>query len=221
MKQFNNILLVSLSVFLAITSCQNNSSNDEPKNETPEAFQEQTVLDDVSTYSKRGKYETLVDKLYNELIEKNAELKNIEEEIKRIKTLPKTTGDNINKNNIFLENNSKYYNELKPFFNDTIVNFKSYITKIQDSTLRNKMTKITLESENKYISKVKTLDSLNELLYKKHIELYDYKTALKISATLKSMEDYQNKFKQDTISLKELIQRYNELITTIKNKIDK
>ncbi len=219
MKQFNNIIILFIS-FLSLASCESTHKKQENTNETPEAFQEQTVLRDVSTYSKRGKYETLVDKLYNELIEKDAELKEIEEEIKRIKTIPKTTYENIIKNNTFLENNSKYYNELKPFFNDTIVNLKSFVAKIQDSTLRNKMTKLTLESENRYISKVKKIDSLNELLYKKSIELNDYKTALKISATLKSMEKYQDNYKQDTTSLKELIQRNDDLINTMKNKIN-
>ena len=141
--------------------------------------------------------------------------------LKKIKTSPKATYDNISKNNTFLVNNSNYYNELKPFFNDTVANIKSYVAKIQDSTLRKKMTTIVLESEKKYTAKIKNLERLNNLLKKKSVELYDYRTALKITATIKSIEDYQNKFKQDTTSLKRLIKNYDDLIKTIKTKIKK
>lgn len=220
MKQLNIIFLVVISILFA-TSCHNNSNkNEEIKQQTPEVFQEHTAVDEISSYSKRGKYESLVDKLYNELLEKDAELKKIEDAIEKIKTSPKAAYDNITKNNIFLVNNSKYYTELKPFFNDSVANLKSYVAKIQDSTLRKKMISIVQESEEKYNAKIKKLEKLNNLLEEKSIELHDYRTALKITATLKSMEDYQDKFKQDTTSLKELIKNYNNLIKTIKLKTD-
>ncbi len=219
MKKIATFIIITIFTFV---SCQNSEKEKEDikTNQTPEVFQEHTVLEDVSSYSKRGEYETLTDKLYNELIEKDAELKTIEEAIKNIKISPKTTYDNITKNNIFLVNNSKYYNELKPFFNDTIANIKSYVAKIQDSTLRKKMIAIVLESEENYNAKVRNLERLNKLLERKSIELYDYRAALKIAETIKSMEDYQNNFKQDTTSLNELIKNYDDLINTIKLKTD-
>jgi len=211
-----------LSTFVFV-SCQNskNEQDDTEINGTPEAFQEHSAFKDVSTISKSRAYQSLTDKLYNELKEKDNELKEIEQAIDDIRTKPKTAYENLTKYYIFLDNNSKYYNELKPFFNDTIVNIKSYNSNIEDSTLREQMNKLVIESEEKYILKIENSERLTKLLEKKTVELNDYKTALKITLTLKSIENYQNNFKQDTVSINELIKRYDTLTNKIKEKISK
>ena len=222
MKQFKYLLLAMLSTFVFV-SCQNskNEQDDTEINGTPEAFQEHSAFKDVSTISKSRAYQSLTDKLYNELKEKDNELKEIEQAIDDIRTKPKTAYENLTKYYIFLDNNSKYYNELKPFFNDTIVNIKSYNSNIEDSTLREQMNKLVIESEEKYILKIENSERLTKLLEKKTVELNDYKTALKITLTLKSIENYQNNFKQDTVSINELIKRYDTLTNKIKEKISK
>ncbi len=212
MKRYT-ILILTVAL-LTLSSCL--KSVREKENTTPEVFQDQSIIEDISSYSKRG-YSSLTDKLYNELLEKNTELKEIEEEF-RILT---KNSYNIEIND-FLSNNSKYYNELKPYISieDSIVNMNSYVAMIQDSTLREKILAEVYKSEENYKKKVAKLNSLQKKLDEKIIEMRDYRTAMKISLTLNSIEKYQDDFKQDTASIKELIKRHNNLTNAMKTKIN-
>ncbi|MCD4791820.1 MAG: hypothetical protein K8R54_01205 [Bacteroidales bacterium] len=209
----HTILILTVAL-LTLSSCL--KSVREEENTTPEVFQDQSIIEDISSYSKRG-YSSLTDKLYNELLEKNTELKEIEEEF-RILT---KNSYNIEISD-FLSNNSKYYNELKPYISieDSIVNMNSYVAMIHDSTLREKILAEVYKSEENYKKKVVKLNSLQKRLDKKIIEMRDYRTAMKISLTLNSIEKYQDNFKQDTASIKELIKRHNNLTNTMKTKIE-
>jgi len=215
MKQFNNLFLIVFSI-IVFASCQNGTNKSEGANENPEAFQNQNIIEDVSSYSKRG-YSSLTEKLYAELLEKNEELKKIEANIKKLGDDNFKKTEDLNK---FLANNSKYYRELKQFYNDSIINIKSYIVKIKDSTLREQIRLEVEESEKKYTLKIDNLEKTLEELNKKVIEMEDYKIALKISLTLNSIEKYQDNFKQDTTSINSLIKKHEDLIGTIKNKIE-
>lgn len=208
----HTILILTVTL-LALSSCLKPVREEE--NATPEAFQEQDFIEEVSSY-KRG-YSSVTDKLYNELLKKNTELKEIEEEF-RILT---KNSYNIEINN-FLSNNSKYYNELKPYISikDSIVNMNSYVAMIQDSTLREKILAEVYKSEENYKKKVAKLNSLQKRLDEKIIEMRDYRTAMKISLTLNSIEKYQDNFKQDTAIIKELIKRHNNLTNAMKTKIN-
>jgi len=198
MKQYKHILLITFGI-IAFTSCQNNSN--EVAEETPDAFQNQNIIEEVSSYSKRG---------YSSLTKIEADIKKL-----RDNNFEKTK--ELNK---FLANNSKYYRELEHFHNDSIINIKSQITKIKDSTLREQMRIAVEESEKKYKLKTKKLDNILEQLNKKVTELNDYKIAMEISLTLNTIEEYQDNFKQDTTSIKDLIDRYETITKTIKNKIE-
>ena len=196
----HTIIILTITL-LALSSCLKPVREEE--NVTPEVFQEHDFIEEVSSY-KRG-YSSVTEQLYNELLEKDEELKQIEEKIKKL-------SDDNYKNNIeinkFLSNNSIYYSEVK-----------SYAKTIQDSILRNEIiSKINL-SEEDYKNKTADIKALKDILNKKITDLNDYKTALKIVLTDKSIKSYQDNYEQDTTSISKLINRYNNIIKNITKKL--
>ena len=169
----------------------------------PDAFQEKSVIDDVS-YVKRG-YSDLITQLYSEILEKNKDLQALEDSIKKIR---KTSSENTEDANKFFENNQKYYNAAY-----------QRIEIIQDSILREKIFKELSENENSFNEKTKKLTKLLAEISQKQAELNDYYTSLKILLTMKQNEKYQNDNLPDTTAVSNLKGKYEDIIKLIKEKI--
>ncbi|MCH5720960.1 hypothetical protein [Niabella hibiscisoli] len=64
--------LTVVIAFISFISCKSNSRQDSPANDTPQALTNTTTSYDI--VKKRG-YEDLIESLYSELVNKNADLK--------------------------------------------------------------------------------------------------------------------------------------------------
>jgi len=205
MKSLITLIFSTATILIMLSSCLNSSKTKDENNENiPEVFQEQSIIEDVSSY-KRG-HSSLTDKLFNEILEKDKELKELDEKIKKIAEDNYESNIEINK---FLSDNESYYNEVL-----------TYSTSIQDSILREKVISSINSSEEYYNEKIINLISIKDDLNRKVAVLNDYKVALKIILTEAGIKSYQDNYKQDTTELKELINRYDNLIKTINSKIE-
>ncbi len=169
----------------------------------PDAFQEKSVIDDVSSI-KRG-YSDLITQLYSEILEKNKDLQALEDSIKNLR---KTSSENTEDANNFFENHQKYYNAAY-----------QRIEIIQDSILREKIFEKLSENENSFNEKTKKLTNLLADISQKQAELNDYYTSLKILLTMKQNEEYQNNNLPDTTAVSNLKGKYEDIIKLIKEKI--
>ncbi|MCF6365990.1 MAG: hypothetical protein L3J35_07275 [Bacteroidales bacterium] len=204
MKSLIKLVLSAATFAILLSSCLNSEKEKTATNDIPETFQDQSIFEEIS-YNKRGRT-SLTDKLFNEILEKDKVLKELYDKIKKIAKENYERNTEINK---FLSDNESYYNEVL-----------TYSTSIQDSMLRDKVIASINSSEEYYNEKVINLISLKDGLNRKVAVLNDYKTALKIILTKKSIKSYQGNFKQDTVGLKELINKYDSLIKAVNNKIE-
>jgi hypothetical protein len=201
MKKLPLVLLIT-AIFLS--SCLNNNRNVEDTDAATEAFEDESLLKDISSYKRA--YESVSDKLYNELLEKDDALKALEEKILLLEE--DLTKDNVDLNKFF-SNNSAYYNDIK-----------TQSETVKDTVLRDLLIQKINESEHLYSEKIKEIKVLKEILTYKVEVLKDYRTAMKIILTEQSMQEYQDNFKQDTAMLHSLIGRYEKTIEDIQSKIE-
>ena len=193
-----HILLAAVIFILGSCSTEKNNTN------TPEAFQDESFISDVSSFKRGNTSET--DKLYNELLEKDENLKALAEKISLLNE------DNYKGNleiNEFLSNNENYYTE--------VINYSS---SIQDSVLREKILSGINSSEEEFKTKITNIIKLKEKLNDKIAVLNDYETVLKIVLTNQSIKSYQDNFKQDSSTLNSLIKQYEDIINEINVKIE-
>ncbi len=193
---FISVGILAASLFVA---CNQNNAND-----VPEAFQEKTVVSNISSL-KRGNPD-LISQLYSEILEKNQELQTLENQIEKLKTETSEKTEGINK---FYENNQKFYNAAY-----------NRIEIIQDSVLREKIFEKLSENENAYNAKTEKMTMLLGEISQKQAELNDYYTSLKILLSMKQNEDYQNKNMPDTNTVTGLKAEYLNIIKSIQEKIN-
>jgi len=198
-------LLVSILIIFIISSCNTDEKRKHEDNmAVPEAFKDESLIDDISSF-KRG-YSSVSEKLYQELLEKDESLKALEVKIKQLEE--DVYNDNIDLNKFF-SNNEQYYADIK-----------TQTETVKDTLLKDLLVQKINEGEHLYGEKIKEIKSLKEILNYKLEVLKDYRTAMKIILTEKSMQEYQNNFKQDTAILHSLIQRYETVTDEIKSKIE-
>lgn len=201
MKKVPFVLLIT-AIFLS--SCLNKNRNVEDTDAATEAFEDESLLKDISSYKRA--YESVSDKLYKELLENDEALKALEEKILLLEEDMQKDNVDLNK---FFSNNSAYYNDIK-----------TQSETVKDTVLRDLLIHKINESEHLYSEKIKEIKVLKDILRYKTDVLKDYRTAMKIILTEQSMQEYQDNFKQDTAMLHSLIGRYETTIEEIKSKIE-
>jgi len=192
------LLSMMITSVLIFTACENNKSN------TPDTYKNQGIVNNISSL-KRG-YSDLITTLYNDILEKNKDLKALEDSVGKLKDATSEKTENINK---FFENNQNYYNAAY-----------ARIEIIQDSVLREKIFEQLSKNENTFNSKTKKLTELLGDISQKQAELNDYYTSLKILITMKQNEDYQNNNLPDTNTISGLKSDYFKIIKIIQEKIN-
>ncbi len=194
-----NLTLISALILISLLlSCQQKAAD------TPESFQDKSVINDISSLKRSNP--DLITNLYNEILEKNQEIKALEKKITKLKNETAENTENINK---YFSNNQDYYNAA---YNN--------IELIQDSVLREKIFEKLSENENSFNTKTEKITSLLADISQKHAELNDCYNALKILVTMHQNEEYQNNNLPDTVAVYNLKGRYDTVIKLIKEKIN-
>ena len=173
MKKLN---LISTAILLTFISCNSPriKENQEQKQDTPEALQEDGKYDIIS---KRGS-EDILESLYTELANKTPELEELEN---KLDTLAAGKGDSTKSFDRYNRKNQSYYSLAD-----------NHLKQINDSTLRKKMKTLIASSLIKYNSKIYRHTEIQKLIDSKTMTLDDLHQMLIITTTLPLIEKYQN-----------------------------
>jgi hypothetical protein len=157
-----------------LASCNEAARKESPKNELPEALQEQTLSSDLSFKRSDG---NLAESMYNELAQKDPTLKKLES---AIAMLPAQKRDSVADFNNYQQKNEQYYASLdRP------------VLALHDSLARVKIKAIIAASKAGYQASIAPHQELLKLIEQKELTLRDLHTIVKISQTLPLIEQYQ------------------------------
>lgn len=188
-------IFISTIIVLTLASCDNNRTQDKPKQETPKALEDKSSSYEI--VSKRG-YDDLVESLYNELVSKNIDLKQLEE---KIDDLNKSKGDTTNLFDKFNQKNQSYFSSAD-----------RHISEIKDSLLRDKMKVLIANNLTKYNKSIARHEELLKVVEAKNLTISDLHNILKIVRTLPLIEKYQRDNLPNTKSIEGIIKRQDEVI---------
>ena len=194
-----NIFLVSIIVF-TLLSCNQKKQQQSPAPETPQALQESGSAD-YSLLSKGKRMDDLVESLYEELVNKTPELKDIE---KQITYLDEARIDSVEEFNNFNQKNESYYRDAG-----------QHLTFISDSALKNKISLIISNSQSKYSTQISGHRNLLAVLDSKNVQLKDMHVILKIVKTLPLIEKYQKDNIPNKGSIEKMINKFDKTIKKI------
>lgn len=195
MKNINYILLISL---IMVASCTPKTENNPAQ--TPEALQ-----DDYSSL-KRSKGD-LVEDLYQELLERDSVLKNLEKEMNGFRS---GSLEAIKPFHNYLDKSEDYY---------AAVNGRAKT--IKDSLLMKRMQSLIASHQKAYKSRTAELNSLLDTLATHNAQLNDQHSALKIAKTLPMIEKYQKENQPNKNELKKLIQQQEKMLKQMKDLLPK
>ena len=167
-------LIISFFLILVFYSCENMSTQDKQKSETPKALEDKSSSYEI--ISKRG-YDNLVESLYKELTDKTPELKDLESQIKKLADGKSDSAALFNK---FNAKNESYYNSAI-----------KYTGLIKDTLLKEKISLLIQNSMSSYNSSTLKYKELVKSIDNKYSSLNDLHLILKITRTLPLMEKYQ------------------------------
>src|SRR5688572_31072493 len=167
-------ILLSIILVLTLASCDNNRTQAEPKQETPKALEDRSSSYQIG--SKRG-YNDLVESLYNELVSKNADLKDLEDKIDELNESKADTTRSFDK---FTAKNQSYFSSAD-----------GHASAIKDSLLRDKMKVLIGNNLAKYNSSIARHKELLKIIEAKSNTVSDLHNILKIVETLPLIENYQ------------------------------
>ncbi len=188
-------ILLSTFIVLTLASCDNTRTQDKPKQETPKALQEKNSSYEI--ISKRSS-DDLVESLYNELLEKDKDLKKLENEIK---ILNESKGDSTELFDNFYNKNESYYSSAN-----------RHIDQLGDSLLKEKMRTIIKNSRTNYNSSISRHKQLLKVIETQGLTLNDLHTVLKITKTIPLIDKYQKDNLPSTKSLEGYIHKQSEVI---------
>ena len=204
MKKNSNILW-TLLISTLLLSCGGGgqTDNNKPtKQETPKALQDDKL--EIKSYSRSS---DLTEELYQELVDKTAQLKKFEDDLAAFRPKP----NDLNEKFIKYDGKSNgYYSS---------ANYKA--TAISDSLLRMKIISLITTSNKKYASKTAELNSLIKQISKNGSTLNDQHTILKIVLTLPLIEKYQDDNKPNKKEFEDLIKEQEKLIIQADSLIPK
>jgi len=194
MKNFGTILSALFALtFLVSCDIGQTEKNKTAEQETPQALQEDNIV--IKSYSRTG---DLIEVLYQELVDKNPELKALEEDLDVFR--PKSQGITDKFNQYNYKSNTYY----------SAANNKA--SEISDSLLKTKIISLLTKSNDKYSTKTAELNSLLKQISKNKATLNDHHTVLKIVLTLPLIEKYQNDHKPNKVEFNDMIKQQEKLI---------
>ncbi|CAM4065293.1 MULTISPECIES: hypothetical protein [Flavobacterium] len=196
-----------LFLFAFVCSCSKGKQKEiNVANETPQVLQNNDS--DISLRSFGKKYDfNIIDKLYNEAIEKDESLKKLENVFLYIGGVKK---DSLKDFNDYLGNNARYWNDVD-----------DYLKQIKDTILRKEVTKDFDKFEKEFKKSITSLQHKDSLLNMKSVLLDDYHTIMKLKITHNMMMKYNtNEFPKDKNHVF-MDKKYDTLMVNIKEQIKK
>lgn len=191
--------LLLLFVFTLFISCQKNETNTK-NNEEPKVLQEKSI--DIGRFKRGG---DLVDQLYEDLVNKSPELKNLEEDLQGLN--PRDTIEIFNN----YDRKSDFY------YRAAEANAEG----IRDSILKKKILNLISNSATKYDTKKAQVQNLVSTINQKRTEITNYHTALKIILTLPLIEKYQKDHLPQKSPFEKVIEKENQLLEKVKQNTPK
>ena len=192
-----HIPTIFISLFFSAISCDNPKDSKPQTQDTPKALEEKNLSEISEISSKRG-YDNLVDNIYEELVNKSPELKNIESEISRVH---ESTNDSLSLFHKYDGKNQQYYSSSN-----------NHLSKISDSGVRQQIKILLDNSLKNYKTSTQRHNELIKTLDLKSATLNDIHILLKLYKTLPIIEDYQKKKLPGTTPIENLIDDYNKTI---------
>ncbi|MBX3242214.1 MAG: hypothetical protein KIT80_14585 [Chitinophagaceae bacterium] len=173
---------------LWLTSCRDRSTG------TPKALDNKKST--LEIVSKRG-YDDLIESLYAELVNKDAGLKRLEEDIKELK---QQEADSTTAFTQFSDRNRAYYNSAN-----------NHLGAISDSLVRDRLKEIMKTHLENYRSLVAAHQRLIDTIEYNRMAIADLHIYLKLFKTLPLIEQYQQNRLPDTTSLEGLIKEQKSI----------
>jgi predicted transcriptional regulator len=166
------------SIGILLNSCKENVHVGTKKEPLPKALEDNSGESyRIGEFLSKSGGEDLLEELYQEQVEKRADLKKLETDIETYKQ------HNQEANSLF----ASFDNKVADYYSSAYNLDKA----VSDSVLRKKIKTIIDESSSHYATKKKGLESLQQLIAKKETTIDDQHTVLKIMLTLPIIEKYQ------------------------------
>jgi hypothetical protein len=167
------VLLLFSTVILILISCkQASQEQDEPK----------ALAEESSSMSIKRMYDIdLTENLYVEIAEKTPELKQLEEQIEKLR---KAQEDSTKVFAAYIKKNELYYSSAR-----------QHMESIRDSVLKQKTRKLIESSQEKYRFNISRQQELLKTVMQKMNALNDLNESLKINKTIPLIEKYQKEKK--------------------------
>jgi glutathione peroxidase-family protein len=186
-------------LFVLLISCNQHplKTTPNPSPEIPQALEDKKSAD-FSIVSKSRVQNNLIDELYEELLQNNTQLQEIESGIKDINAHKQ---DSLSDFETFLEKNTDYYR-----------NASHYMASLRDSSLKKKIEQILVSSNKTLEIKTAVHKSLIQQIENKSLQFADLHTALKIVTTLAVMEKYQQEHLPSVKPIQKILTGYTNLV---------
>lgn len=189
---------LTVSLFICLISCNSPKDQKLLREDPPKALAEK----DLTEISSKRSDGDLVDNIYDEVIDKSPELKDLENKISKIE---ESKNDSLSPFNKYNEKKKQFYSSADNHIfqiNDSIL--RKQIKAILDSSLKNYKT-----STQKHVELMKAVDF-------KTANLNDIHVILKLSKALPVMEQYQKTNLPATRTIDNLINDYDKAIQKTK-----
>eukprot|EP01133_Synstelium_polycarpum_P002683 gene2683-3102_t len=148
----------------------------------PEQDEPKALAEESSSMSIKRMYDVdLTENLYGEITEKIPELKQLEEQIERLR---KAQEDSTKVFAVYIKKNELYYSSAR-----------QHMESIRDSVLKQKTRKLIESSQEKYRLNISRQQELLKMVMQKMNALNDLNESLKINKTIPLIEKYQKEKK--------------------------
>lgn len=191
-------LILFFVVLTVVLSCDNHKTRQQQ--ELPKALDEQKKS--YSILSKRS-HDDILEDIYSEVVDKNPELKKLEEDIDAIND---SEDDSLEAFTKFDAKNNSYYSSAH-----------THAGQIKDSLLRDKMATLIQNSLSGFNSATALHKKILKSIESKEATLSDVHMALKIIKTLPVISKYQRSNAPATKSLEGYSQELSKTITKTQN----
>ncbi len=195
------LVLVSLSMSCDSRGSQNIVSN--PEVEIPKALTKtERAPDALSGFRSYRNRLNLVDDLYEEALEKNIELKNLDG---RINSIFENRYDSLSIFENYKNINSSYWQSVRVS-----------LSEINDSILSNQFSSLFDDYNSRYKGNLASYNDKNDIILQRDQVLKDQLLILKLITSFEAMENFQSSQLPKIEPLTNLIEDYDELIRECK-----
>lgn len=165
----------ALLLLASLGACHHSRQQHSPQQDVPKALEDKGASYEIASKSR---YDAdLVESLYNELVEKNEDLKTLE---KRLQAVNESKRDSTASFDGFNNKSGNYY-----------ASANRHMEGLGDSLLKTRMRMLIAASLSGYNGMIARHDTLRKIIEAQGLALTDLHTVLKITRTLPLIEKYQ------------------------------